>query len=219
MLFQINTSVPYSQLETVGIAVMWIPDFDQVHMGILIRLGEDDIQLCHLRFHYDLKLEVPDDGYYWDRCSMFVGNKERLASGRVFSAWVLAVSENPEIPYGFEFDLHCFNDDGSYEPMAPGKGLTCATFIVATFHSAGFAIIKPDTWRARSDDAAWQQKILEPLKRHATPEHVVAAESFIGRARYRPEEIAAAAICAPPSLTLEDCIPLAEQILQTIGTK
>lgn len=124
--------------------------------------------------------------------------------------------DNPSIPYGFAFDEHCFGDDGQYRPMAVGKGLTCATFIIAVFHSAGLPILRTDTWRARPEDAQWQSAILRILEGWATAEHVAAADSYIGHFRYRPQEVAAAAMQAPPPLTFDDCLPLAAEILSTI---
>ena len=209
---------PYTELETVGVAVRWFREYDQVHAGILVRLDDNTIRLCHLEFHHSLKFEEPATGYFWTDCERFSGSAERSANGFFFSVWVQDVADNPSIPYGFAFDEHCFDEQGKYRPMEIGKGLTCATFIVAVFHSAALPIILPETWRERPEDQEWQQKLLKLLAGHASQEHVDAAASYVGHFRYRPEEIASAAVRAPPPLTLEACIPLANEILAAIRT-
>jgi hypothetical protein len=210
---------PYSELETVGVAVQWHRTHDQVHTGILVRLDDKSIRLCHLEFHHRLKFEEPTNGYFWADCQRFSGSVERNANGFFFSVWVQDVADNPSIPYGFAFDAHCFDEDGRYRPMEVGKGLTCATFIIAVFHSAALPVILPDTWHERPEDQEWQKKILELLEGRASKEHVMAAASYVGHFRYRPEEVASAAVQAPPPLTLDDCIPLANELLAAIGAR
>jgi hypothetical protein len=216
MPFQQSIVRPYSDLDTVGIAILWDAAHDQVHMGVLHRL-DDDVQLCHLKFHHLLRREPPDDGYFWTDCAMFSGSIERSSNGRVFAVLISETARNPNIPYGFAFDESCFDNDGTYRPMEIGKGLTCASFVIALFHSHGYPILKLKSWKVRPEDIVWQERILNPLRRYATSEHVNAASAYVGQFRYRPEEVAAGAVVAPPPLDFDESVSLATDILATIG--
>jgi hypothetical protein len=216
MPFQSSSTRPYSDLDTVGIAIRWDPSHDQLHIGVLHRL-DDDVQLCHLKFHHLLRRGPPDDGYFWADCAMFSGGIERSSNGRVFAVLISETARNPNIPYGFAFDENCFANDGTYRPMEIGKGLTCASFVIALFHSHGYPFLKLESWRLRPEDIAWQNKILDLLRRYATAEHVNAAAAYVGQFRYRPEEVAGAAVRAPPPLDFDESVNLATDILATIG--
>ena len=214
MPFEAATSRPHDRLKTVGIAIRWDRRHNQTHVGVLHRL--DDVQLCHLVFHHILIRELPDTGYCWADCEMFSGSEGRLSNGRYFAGFVADAARNPNIPFGFAFDENCFGHDGTYQPMEIGKGLTCATFIIALFHSVGYPIVKLDTWKRRPGDEDWQRKILEILREHATPEHVAAAAAYVNQFRYRPEEVAAAAVDPNPPLGFDDCVSLAVEILNIV---
>jgi hypothetical protein len=218
MPFQNSAAAPYDQLETVGIAIRWNAEYDQMHVGVLHRL-DDDVQLCHLKFHHMLAREAPDKGYFWADCGMFSGGEGRASNGRYFAIFVADASHNPAIPFGYAFDENCFSNDGSYQPMEIGKGLTCATFIIALFHSAGYPIIMLDTWRHRTEDVAWQKKTLDVLRLCATREHVDAASAYVSQFRYRPEEVAAAAVHPSPPLDFDESVRLASDILKTVGVR
>src|SRR5262249_11543054 len=131
----------------------------------------------------------------------------------VFAVMVAESANNPTLPYGFTFNSDCFAGDGSYQPMEIGKGLTCATFVIALFHSAGFPIIKRETWKHRSEDAAWQKKILALLQGSASSEHIKGATNDVGQFRYWPEEVAAAAVHNSPPLGFDECQVLAAEIM------
>jgi hypothetical protein len=216
MPFQKETEHPYDQLKTVGIAIHWNPAYDQMHVGVLHRL-EDDLKLCHLKFHHDLARETPPAGYFWADCEMFSGSEGRVSNGRYFAGIVAETARDPNIPFGYAFNEDCFLNDGTYQPMEIGKGLTCATFIIALFHSVGYPIVKLDTWKPRADDTAWQNKILAVLRGRASPEHADAAAAFLGQFRYRPEEVSAAAVHPSPPLDFDESVALAAEILKTVG--
>jgi len=123
---------------------------------------------------------------------------------------------NAHIPYGFAFSEKCFGNDGSYKQMEVGKGLTCATFIIALFHSFALPIVRLESWIARPEDAEWQKTILRILEQRASKEHIAAATAYIGQFRYRAEEVAAAATSPTPPLDYNECTGLAAAILATI---
>src|SRR5262249_3545344 len=157
MSFHSSAERQYNELSTVGIAIR---GQGQLHIGVLHRI-DDDVQLCHLRFHHDLVREPPEEGYYWEDCQIFCGGVDRTANGRFFAISVAETANDPNIPYGFAFEENCFGNDGTYHAMKIGQGLTCATFIIALFHCAGYPIVKLDTWKRRSEDSTFQNDILK----------------------------------------------------------
>ena len=84
---------------------------------------------------------------------------------------VLAKSP-PVVPYGFDATGCCFDTQGQFLPPPVGKGLTCATFIVALLRVYGYELVAEATWPVRAEDDAWRQDILTILQDYATPEHV-----------------------------------------------
>lgn len=99
-------------------------------------------------------------------------------------------------------------------------GLTCATFVVAFFHSLGWPIVELESWpNGREGDAEWQDAILNALlSSGASSQHIDTACEHIGVARYRPEEVAVAATCDDPPLNFSDADELARDLLAIIQT-
>ncbi len=76
-----------------------------------------------------------------------------------------------------------------------GRGLTCATFVLAMFASHGIPLLQLSEWPDREEDRAWQEYIVGVLRKNGADEkHVNAVNEQVKRgcARYRPEEVAAA---------------------------
>jgi hypothetical protein len=79
-----------------------------------------------------------------------------------------------------------------------GRGLTCATFVMAVFASRGAPLLHWAEWQPRDEDRVWQEKVVRALRAYgADEEHVTAVneEAQRGCARFRPEEVAAAGVC------------------------
>lgn len=85
---------------------------------------------------------------------------------------------------------------GAYLLGPTQKGLTCATFVLAVFEASGFKLAHLDTWPiGREGDKKWQESIIKVLKeKKADENHITMAESEIGIARFRPEEVAGASL-------------------------
>ena len=100
-----------------------------------------------------------------------------------------------------------------------GAGLTCATYILAVLDSIGLALLDEQTWSARPDDAAWQERILALLRE--TPgvplAHLQAVMNTVGIERIRPEEVAGCFASFPSPFNFENATSLGAQILEELG--
>jgi hypothetical protein len=107
-----------------------------------------------------------------------------------------------KIPYGFLYNGHAFNSNGGFLGFrSKGLGLTCATFVIAAFESAGFQIVKANTWKHRRSDLNWQQNLLRLMAECGVdPDHLREVRKTIGAFRFRPEEVAAAATDSQPPM-------------------
>ena len=165
----------------------------QRHLGIIFRAEGAEPRLLHLAWMNDLKNEPLPHGYSWLECV-------RLDStvAAQFADWLEVVSIrniSNGIPYGFNiFDGGDLAPDGSYIGVS-GTGLTCATFVATCFASFGISLIDVNSWPIRPDDVERQRELVDRLRRHQVPEtHISSQKALIGKvARFRPEEIAAAA--------------------------
>jgi hypothetical protein len=99
-----------------------------------------------------------------------------------------------DVSYGLDSDLICFDEDGTYRAPPAGKGLTCATFIVAVMKSQGYEICDLPTWGHREEDQAWQEWIIRMMEKyHVDPAHIDLVRNDIGAKRYKPDEVVASA--------------------------
>lgn len=211
MDFQLGSDFGYDNAGDVGIALRRVAD-TQNHIGIIYRTSPNEVRFCHLAWHHELRDEIARDDYFWCDC-MWVENDD--ITGRIIAAKMTSISRNKGIiPYGIYFEPPTFSSDGKFLGFSgQGMGLTCATFVVAVFHSMAIFIIKEDTWPDRTDDIAWQESIIRTLENSgADMRHVSSARSHIGAARFRPEEIAAAAVDKNTPLEFSDAHQKAQRI-------
>lgn len=162
----------------------------QQHCGILYRPAEEMVRFLHLAFHFDLRDEVVNGTYWWCQSGLDNENQEILAA-----LSILIAEGSPSIPYGFDKDGLVFDGHtGEMREAPPGKGLTCATFVVAVFRTYGFSPLLENSWESKAEDAAWQAAILAAMEANgASAEHVTAIRESEANMRFRPEEVVGAA--------------------------
>jgi hypothetical protein len=167
-----------------------------------------------LAFHFKLCDETPSPAYLWVDCGLDDVNK------KVIAAYMGVIRKNKNnIPYGLDVDGNCFDrDTGEYIEQPLGKGLTCATFIMAIFGRFGFRLLKTEEWPERAEDIQWQQQILEVLEAEgASADHVAAARKDIGTARFRPEEVGGAVSETLHPVGFERVREIVEEIMAMLG--
>ncbi len=212
MPFTLGSARAFSDLRHVGIAIKSLNE-SQRHIGILYRHSEKGPRFFHLAFHYDLRDEEPSKSYYWDDCHLFDDDD---INGKIVAAHVTEISKNKNlIPYGVFNEGGGFREDGSFiEFPEMGMGYTCSTFVLEVFSSFGYEFVIGNTWPSREDDEIWQANIINALESvGAGAIHISAAREYIGAARFRPEEVAAATTFHNPPMSFNDAERLAREIL------
>lgn len=140
--------------------------------------------------------------------------EQRILAATV-DAWL---DENAgKIPYSVAHPGGVIFKDNIWVGSEPGQGLTCATFIVELFNELGIPFINVGTWKVRSGDTEWAERILEVISHSMSPEHVEAQRNRIGHTvRVRPADIAAAGLLVhqqmEASLHFDQVAPLSAHV-------
>jgi hypothetical protein len=198
---------PFSDIPGVAIAITEVDD-QQRHVGILHKEGTDGhVALLHLAWHLVLKNSDPGPHYAWVECSIHPIRAQMVAAlcREVFRA------NERTLRYAFSPPRDCFDHDtGAYLFGPTQHGLTCSSFVLAVFHSAGLPLVRYDTWPLnRPGDDTWRERIIAALENPdlthpaATTDHINAIRSQANSTRFRPEEVAGAAACEIPAAFAE----------------
>lgn len=216
---ELKTSPPHTHDSIRHLAVSLTGDKQQRHLGMLAREEDGTLNLIHLGWHNYFRCDPPPLSGGWVECQHVQDDLQKLFADWLFSVW----SENQDaIPYGFCYrpEDEYFGLDNTYVNSEPGKGLTCATFVLECFKQFELHLIDHQSWVFRDEDTLWKLHIIQRLKdladRFNIPEgHILALEQNINDdARFRPEEVAAAATqYQGESLTFGQVLPLSERLL------
>lgn len=213
MRVQSQANKPFDPHELLGVAISSIHQ-NQRHVGLIYSDDNNQPQLCHLAWHHKLKDEPLPPQYLWGVSGLDQFNKPFMA------AYVSLLKQNSTpVPYGIDYADYSglyFDDQGNYIEQPIGRGLTCATFILAVFNRKGFNLLQTATWPQRQDDVNWQNQIISTLSNQATSEHVEAMKQNIGAIRFRPEEVAAGVISEDIPLDFTSALAIAIEILSDI---
>jgi hypothetical protein len=177
------------------IALALCGDSRQTHVGILLRNeATGQIEMLDLQTHLVLTLRsIEEAQWVWLECSG-LSQSQRLQLADMLP--VHARKNENKIPYSLGFDATAyFDEDG----VTTGLGLTCATFVLATFRHFGFDLVDTSSWDMSPEDEEWQRRILAYFERNhvqlkMTLAYIESQRPLIGKAtRFRPEQVAAAA--------------------------
>ncbi|MCX2896825.1 hypothetical protein [Pseudomonas mandelii] len=150
-------------------------------------IGSTDLRLLHLGGNYDFRNDLLEPEYLLVPCDDFSSDELDLLAELAQRMWK---QTGTKIPYNFDYDgSESFDIDLAF--MADGgRGLTCATFVLAFFHLYGLAIVDVGTWKFRPEDLKWQKRIFEIFEKELSVEHAARMKANIGSAaRFRPEEV------------------------------
>lgn len=177
---------------------------DAKHVGVIVCIKEgEDQRLLHLGFHHDLRYEVLSSVDDWETDYAwldFSGFSEReMKQLAVWMDTIWNVNRNT-IPYGIAYSGAGYFDyaTGKFVSSHTGKGLTCATFVMAMFEDFLLPIIEANSWLPRASDQDFYTQIIGALdylvaRGKAETSHVEAQKAAMGTAsRYRPAEVAVA---------------------------
>lgn len=181
---------------------------DGTHAGIVYRGSDGTLRLLHQAFHLNLR-----DDEFVERRGRFVCvvpsllHDELVALAGYCRRIYLVNSSRGGIPYNLELELNEGFDPVTGDLVMPGSatGMSCATFVVHVFRSAGNEIVDPTDWpraTARAGDVERQEQLIRMMEQNPSPEYQRQADrirSQRGCPRIRPEDVAGAC--------LEDSLP------------
>ena len=124
-----------------------------------------------------------------------------------------------KIPYGFQLPSECLNSQGEWNLGRVGKGLTCATFVLAVFQAQRLDIAQLDDWQPRASDLAWKRKVIEALRARAPEQASYLEANDLECVRYRPEEVAGAAASGKYPAGFQDAADLGNRILDVLKSR
>jgi hypothetical protein len=198
-LARLNGTIDASgnELPEFALAIKADKRHDQRHTGIIYRdratPGAPPI-LLHLERHHRLTSGEVPRGYHWIDPP---GIHPVLAV--LFARLCSKIANNYGpggrlLEYAFRYDDGRFDKTTGALASANGKGLTCATFVLAVFASYAFPLLRVEEWQEREGDREWREKIIGWMKGCMDEAHLAAIrdESNTGCARFRPEEVVAA---------------------------
>lgn len=202
----------FDEVEDLGVALRKVNDSGQLHVGLLHKPDDKSAQILHLQTHLDLKNEVPTNDYRWIQVDL-----DDLNRRAIVGLCEAIASTQAKIPYGFAFNGTYFSATGNFLEHGLGKGLTCATFIMAVFRTLHFEILKVSEWQSRDGDVEWQTEMVGYLRRKHGELLAGIVASHIGDPRFRPEEAAAGAVSADRPLSFDDASRLGARIRSTLA--
>lgn len=132
-------------------AVLCRTEYGNLHAGLLYRTHDQKAAVLHLGWQDQL---CNDWGWQklWAAPEV---EPERLTSiaGLCRRIWE-RFERDRTFPYALRFAGSFFSQTGQLRMGEGAKGLTCATFILAVFNSAGISLVSEDEWPIRRTTAA-----------------------------------------------------------------
>ncbi|WP_322061985.1 hypothetical protein [Paraburkholderia sp. J63] len=166
------------------------------HLGVAFHSAKDGVQLTHLAWHQQLKVDnVPSEITQCWICTTV--ELPPLASKAAVAVMRSVSKKKPLINYGIGAVAAkgSFTGNGVYRAPKGSDGLTCATFVVEILRNAGIPLVKYETWKDNPENVAWGEAVCNALKKDGVPdEHVDAVRKNVGKLRLRPYEAVGAAM-------------------------
>jgi|SRR5580704_6915066 hypothetical protein len=225
VLARLHDSTERSCDEIVDVALfIKAVDAAQRHIGILYKDPDDAGAVTReldLRWHHVLGSRAVrvESSYFWAAPSM--EPEIAFVIAKLCARIATRYGERGRgIAYALRYAGGRFDAGTGVFMSASGRGLTCATFVMAVFASRGIDLLRWAEWPEREDDRVWQQHIVEHLRRTgAGEEHVEAVndEATRGCARFRPEEVAAAGTARALPVGFADAERAGQEIVQRLS--
>lgn len=161
----------------------------QMHCGISYKT-DNNISYLHLEWHFKLSNCINYSDIYYTVCSKIPIERQKVIAAKCRRIW--SKNSNPQtIPYSIFYENGSFTAEGLLSLDEKECGLTCATFVLATFKSCGINLIETTNWPSRTDDAIWHNQIIRILELlNVDYTHIENVKKEKGCSRFRPEEVA-----------------------------
>ncbi|HEX4404526.1 MAG TPA: hypothetical protein VH560_06850, partial [Polyangia bacterium] len=176
------------KLVAIGIA----PTAHGRHLGVICRKNgqPETFEILHLAFHYKLVREILSSDYWWVEPEI---PSERATHVAALCDVIAQRYSDGKLAYAFRYLGGGFGLGSGELLSSTGRGLSCATFVLAVFASLGIDILELGSWPSREEDKKWQNDIVT-LGRRILPDaedhwsYLSTQEQ--GCLRHRPEEVA-----------------------------
>jgi hypothetical protein len=188
------------------------------HTGVIARAGTR-IDLIHLAAHERLLYEPFDATKY-----SWVNPQVTETDGRIIASLARKVAvayRQGGLPYALKKSA-AIAADGTVIFGSSGSGFTCATFVLALFEGVNIRLISDADWQVLEEDVTWQLDVISLMRASGVVDenHLLAQESSVGSYRFRPEDVAAAAMIADSSPNNFATIrPLAEALIGELQSR
>jgi hypothetical protein len=216
--------------ELICAVVLTRAEETQFHLG-LRRSNEAHEPVLHFGWHrrlHDESLEAfmtGRDGSMLSTAAIalsldpLVNEALQILAGRVSARYA---NQRLPISYGFG-EVSATFEQGTGQLTDPDAAFTCATFVLAMLRSVGVQLIDVTRWRPPTDeDVRWQREIGEKLiawiekSIHGDdlPRARARITGDIGAPRYRPTDVAGAALFGPDTwpVGVDDVDPRAREL-------
>ena len=208
-----ESEIPFLSQPRPVAAVLCRTEHGNLHAGLLHRAKDGSAQVLHLGWQDYLYYE-----WAWPRLwAAPEVEPERLRSvgGLCRRIWK-TYQETKRFPYGIRFAGTHFDVSGKLLLGEGASGLTCATFILAVFQSAGITLVMEDDWPVRPEA---DREFLENIQHFATQEHlkVLTREIAEGCKRIQPHEVLGACACVPLPAAFAAASQAGERVLQKLN--
>ncbi|KQB43455.1 hypothetical protein RCH33_557 [Flavobacterium daejeonense] len=129
----------------------------------------------------------------------------------------LIAEKNDILDFGITFNKSKFDSSGKLILQEGDFGLTCATFILSIFESAGIPLIDYENWKHRDEDAKWHKHVLEFFTDNKFSDELINhCKTNGGCFRYRPEEVAVSSTDNQLPSSYDFCIEKGENLIYAI---
>lgn len=175
--------------------------------------------MLHLAGHNELRNDEPSGGTFRGGAWITPQLHELEASSLAARCRTVA-TKYPDggLPYGFYYAGGLFGGDGTLQLGSEQLGLTCATFVLALFKSVGIELLDLGSWKPRrKGDQAFREGIVADLRRRGYHEHADAIQYEPECGRYRPTEVAGAAVEKARPVVFVRALELAKVIEEIVG--
>ena len=122
-----------------------------------------------------------------------------------------------QFPYALHYVACTFDASGQLVLGEGGRGLTCATFVLAVFNAVGVKIVDEGSWPVRREE---DLRFVDSVRGFARQEHlaVLEKEARDGCTRIQPQEVVGACACALPA-NFTDSSRAGECVLSALGQR
>ncbi len=188
-------------------------EHNNLHAGLIYTGTEGQVLHLHLGWHDYLATDW-DWPLFWAAPDV---EPEKLAivAGHCRRIW-RQFKKTPQLPYGLAYFGSFFDNNGRLILKEGARGLTCATFVLAVFKTAGIDLIDEASWPTRQEEA---EQFLKRVVQFAEPGLYAQLHDEVknGAKRIRPDEVLGACAITPLPASFTDTEPAAEVVLERLA--